>query len=133
MAGDRFGRRRVIVTGLMVIAAGDLALLLTNDLLTLLLVAAVIGLGDFFTASQTALLTEIVPAAERTRTLSGYRFSADLGAMIGPIVLAAIMDASGVQAAIVAGAAILVISAVVTRLIVPWTVDQTRLSRAAAG
>lgn len=131
MAGDRFGRRRVIVTGLLVIAVGDLALLVTHDLATVLLVSAAIGLGDFFTASQTALLTEIVPPAERTRTLSGYRFSSDLGAMIGPIILAAVMDAFDVRFAIVLAVTILGLSAIATFTVVPARVDAARIRRAA--
>jgi predicted MFS family arabinose efflux permease len=131
MAGDRFGRRRVIVSGLTGLAAGDLAFLATNDLTSFLVVSAVIGLGDFFSATQTALLTEIVPAAERTRTLSGYRFSSDLGAMAGPIVLAAAMDAFGARTAIVLAVAILGTAALVTYRFVPAHVDSVRLQRVA--
>ena len=54
MLGDRIGRRRVIVAGLTAIAVGDLAFLLTGDLVSFLIVAGVVGLGDFFTANQTA-------------------------------------------------------------------------------
>jgi MFS family permease len=125
MLGDRIGRRRVIVAGLTAIAAGDLAFLLTHDLASFLIVAAVIGLGDFFTSSQTALLSEIVPASQRTRALSTYRFSADLGAMIGPIILAATMDALSAEAAIVLAALILGTAAVVAHVFVPARVDAT--------
>ncbi len=132
MAGDRFGRRRVIVTGLIAIAAGDLALILTHDLVTFLLVAGLVGFGDFFTASQTALLTEIVPAAERTRTLSGYRFASDLGAMIGPIILAAVMDTADTRTALILAVAILVTAATLTYTFVPSRVDALRIRRASS-
>ncbi|MGK2850618.1 MAG: MFS transporter, partial [Candidatus Limnocylindrales bacterium] len=95
MLGDRVGRRRVIMAGLAAVAVGDLVFLLTGDLLSFLLAAALIGFGDFFTSSQTALLSEVVPPEGRTKVLSGYRFSADLGALIGPVVLAAVMDGFG--------------------------------------
>jgi MFS family permease len=123
MLGDRIGRRRVIVAGLSAIAVGDLVFLLTHDLLTFLVVAALIGLGDFFTSSQTALLSEIVPARERTRALSTYRFSADLGAILGPIVLASVMDAANAQAAIIAASVILASAALAARFLVPARVD----------
>jgi MFS family permease len=131
MAGDRFGRRRVIVAGLTGLAVADLAFLLTNDLATFLVVCAVVGLGDLFSATQTALLTEVVPAAERTRTLSGYRFSADLGAMAGPIVLAATMDSFDARIAIVLAAAILGAAALATWRFVPAAVDAERIRRLA--
>lgn len=123
MLGDRLGRRRVITAGLTAVAVGDLVFLLTGDLLTFLAAAALIGFGDFFTSSQTALLSEVVPPEGRTKALSGYRFSADLGALIGPIALAAVMDGFGPQAAIVAAAAILLSGALAARLGVPDQAD----------
>ncbi len=123
MLGDRIGRRRVITAGLAAVAVGDLVFLLTGDLLSFLVVAALIGFGDFFASSQTALLSEVVPPDGRTKAMSGYRFSADLGAFIGPIVLAAIMDIQGAQAAIVAAAIVLFTAALAARLGVPARAD----------
>jgi MFS family permease len=117
--GDRVGRRRVITAGLAAIAVGDLAFLLTGDLVTFLVAAAVIGLGDFFTSSQTALLSEVTPPGDRTRVLATYRFSADLGALIGPVTLAAVMDVGGAQPAIVLAAAILLSASLAAWLFVP--------------
>ncbi|HEY7625010.1 MAG TPA: MFS transporter, partial [Candidatus Limnocylindria bacterium] len=48
MMGDRFGRRRVIIAGLAAVAVGDLVFLVTHDLVTFLVCAALIGFGDFF-------------------------------------------------------------------------------------
>lgn len=127
MLGDRIGRRRVIVAGLAAVAAGDLAFLLTGDLLSFLFFAALIGCGDFFPSSQTALLSEIVPPVLRTRALSGYRFSVDLGAFIGPVLLAAVMDLANAQAAIVLAAALLLVAALVARYGVPPSVDRVEL------
>ncbi|HEV8403900.1 MAG TPA: MFS transporter [Candidatus Limnocylindrales bacterium] len=121
--GDRVGRRRVISVGLFAIAIGDLLFLFTGELASFLLVAALIGCGDFFASSQTALLSEIVPAEQRTFVLSGYRFSSDLGALIGPIMLAFVMDTVGVQAAIIAASAILLTAAIAARVGVPARID----------
>jgi MFS transporter, DHA1 family, multidrug resistance protein len=123
MLGDRIGRRRVISVGLAAVALGDLAFLLTGDFWSFLAIAALIGCGDFFSSSQTALLSEIVPPVQRTWALSGYRFSSDLGALIGPILLAAVMDGAGVQAAIVVASAILLVAALAARIGVPAYVD----------
>ena len=123
MLGDRIGRRRVIMAGLSAVAVGDLVFLLTGDLVTFLLAAALIGFGDFFTSSQTALLSEVVPPEGRTRAMSGYRFSADLGALLGPVILAAIMDARGAQMAIIAAAVVLFTAALAARFGVPAKAD----------
>jgi MFS transporter, DHA1 family, multidrug resistance protein len=121
--GDRVGRRRVIASGLAAVAVGDLAFLLTHDYWSFLIVAAIIGCGDFFSSSQTALLSEIVPPRQRTMALSGYRFSSDLGALIGPILLAVVMDQYGPQLAIVVASAILFVAAIAARIGVPAKVD----------
>ena len=123
MLGDRLGRRRIIITGLAALAVGDLAFILTGDLVTFLAASALIGFGDFFASSQTALLSEIVPPEHRTQVLSSYRFSADLGAFIGPVLLAAVMDLANAQTAILVAVAILAAASLVTRLGVPAVVD----------
>jgi DHA1 family multidrug resistance protein-like MFS transporter len=117
--GDRIGRRRIITTGLVAIAVGDLVFLFTHDLWTFLGAAALIGFGDFFSSSQTSLLSEIVPAERRTQVLGGYRFSADMGAFVGPVLLAAVMDLANAQAAILVSVAILLTASAVARFAVP--------------
>ena len=120
--GDRIGRRQVIAVGLVMLAIGDLLFLAADNLVLFLVFAAIVGLADFFPSSQTALLTEVVHPEQRTRVLAGYRFAVDVGAFIGPILLAAVMDFGSAEAAIVLTAAILVAAAVATRLGVPaWT------------
>lgn len=131
MLGDRLGRRRVITTGLAAIAVGDLVFLLTGDVVSFLAAAALIGFGDFFSSSQTALLSEIVPRSERTRTLSTYRFAADLGAFLGPVMLAAIMDLANAQVAIATAAVILLAASLAGRLGVPNAADVPRATRTA--
>lgn len=123
MLGDRIGRRRIITAGLAAVAVGDLVFLFTGDYLTFLLAAGLIGFGDFFSSSQTALLSEIVPSEQRTRVLAGYRFSADLGAFIGPVTLAAVMDFANARAAILVAVAVLFGASLVARFGVPATVD----------
>lgn len=131
MMGDRIGRRRIIASGLLAIAGGDLVFLLTHDLVTFLAAAALIGFGDFFSSSQTALLSEIVPAAQRTKSLAGYRFASDLGAFVGPVLLAAVMQLSSAQGAIALSAAILIVASFAARVGVPARVDDRPASVAA--
>jgi MFS family permease len=126
MAGDRWGHRRLIVGGLIALAIGDLAFLLTGDYVSFIIAAAVLGLGDFFIGSQTALLASVAPAGQRTRVLSGFRLATDAGAFAGPIALAAMMDAFGPQSAMVIAAGILVTAAVISRIaiVVPALVSR---------
>ena len=117
--GDRIGRRRIIVAGLLVLAAGDLTFLGANGYLTFLLAAGLVGLGDFFSSTQTALLSELVSPASRARVLAGYRFFVDIGALLGPLVLSALLGAFSPAVAIVGASAILASGALISRLGIP--------------
>ncbi|MFL5757281.1 MAG: MFS transporter, partial [Chloroflexota bacterium] len=117
--GDRIGRRRIVVGGLLILAIGDLVFLGASGYITFLLAAAVIGSGDFFSSSQTALLSELVEPRARARVLSLYRFCVDIGALVGPLVLATLFEVFGPQVAIVSAAAVLVVASLINRIGVP--------------
>ncbi len=117
--GDRIGRRRIVVVGMLILAFGDIVFLGVASYPTFLLAAAVIGSGDFFASSQTALLSELVEPRHRARVLAGYRFFVDIGALLGPLVLAALFDAFGPQVAILAAAGVLVAASVIGQVGIP--------------
>jgi MFS family permease len=116
MAGDRWGHRRLIVLGLLALGVGDLAFLLTGDYMSFIIAAGLLGLGDFFVGSQTALLASTATPGGRTQVLAGFRLATDAGALVGPIALAGLMDVLGPQAAMVGAAGVLVAAAVISRV-----------------
>ena len=116
IVGDRFGHRRVIATGLLVLALGNLAFLLAGDYASFLLASVALGFGDFFIGSQTALLAGVAPAGDRTRVLGRFRVATDAGALVGPLVLASLMDAVGPQVAMIAAAGLLILAGFMSRL-----------------
>jgi predicted MFS family arabinose efflux permease len=97
VAGDRWGQRRVIMVGFLVLALGDLAFLGATTYPLFLTASLLLGLGDFFSSSQTAVLTSAVPANWRSRVLGTYRFAVDLGATIGPLLLASVLQSAGFE------------------------------------
>jgi MFS family permease len=116
MLADRWSRRGVISAGMVVLAIGDLAFLGSSTYATFLLASLVLGFGDFFTASQMAAVTELVPAHTRGRVLATYRFSVDLGATIGPFFLASLLGMTGFNTTIVVAAGLLLVASVVVQL-----------------
>lgn len=120
---DRIGRRHVIVSGMFAIAIGDLLYLWTGEVVAFIVVAAIVGLGDFFTGAQAALLADIVEPRHRNRSLSGFRFSVDLGALLGPIMVAVLLDHTGAAGAILVTAAILAVAAIASLIAIPSIVD----------
>ncbi len=133
--GDRWSRRGVIAAGLVMLAIGDIAFLGAGNYATFLVAAFVLGLGDFFSSSQTAALTETVPPQLRGRVLGGYRFAVDLGATIGPLLLAGLLQFGGYQLTILAAAGLLLLAAATVRLgaTPSRTADPELSQRAAVG
>jgi MFS family permease len=121
IAGDRLGHRRLIVAGLLALAVGDLAFLLTGDYVTFLIASIALGLGDFFIGSQSALLASMAPPHQRTQVLGGFRVALDAGALAGPIALGWLMDAGGVEIALVVAAVGLGVAAIASRLTIPFS------------
>jgi predicted MFS family arabinose efflux permease len=113
MLADRWNRRGVISAGMIVLAIGDLAFLGATSYLTFLLAALLLGVGDFFASSQMAAVTEIVPVHLRGRVLATYRFAVDLGATIGPFMLASLLGFTDFTVTIVVSAGLLLVAAVV--------------------
>lgn len=120
--GDRIGRKRIVVAGLAILAVGDFVFpMVANTYATFIFAAMLVGTGDFFSSSQTALLADLVPGPRRAMVLGAYRFCVDLGALVGPTLLAAVMASSGASAAITTAAVILALGAVVGFAGIPGT------------
>ncbi len=117
--GDRIGRRRIVAAGLAILGFADLLFLGVQGYWTFLLAAALVGTGDFFSSSQTAVLAELVPPRQRAHVLAGYRFFVDIGALVGPLLLAGLMQAFDAYVAIVVCAAIMLLGGAVARLGIP--------------
>jgi predicted MFS family arabinose efflux permease len=131
MLADRWSRRGVISAGMIVLAIGDLAFLGATSYLTFLLAALLLGLGDFFASSQMAAVTEIVPVHLRGRVLATYRFAVDLGATIGPFMLASLLGFTDFTVTIVVSAGLLLVAAVVVSF--PWLAPQRKITANAGG
>ncbi len=96
---DRFGRRRTLVVGGALMAAGGAVFALTTDL-TLLAVAATLGvisptgkeIGPFLSIEQAAL-TEVVAPGRRTHAFAWYHFAGSLAAAAGALAGGVIAEA----------------------------------------
>jgi len=88
---DRLGRRRTLLIGAALMAAGGLAFLLTSRF-ELLLAAAIVGvispngkeIGPFLSIEQAAL-SQLLPDRERTRVFARYNLAGSLAAALGAL------------------------------------------------
>lgn len=95
---DRFGRRRTLVVGaVLVVLAG--AVFAVTDSFVLLLVAATIGVispsgnevGPFLPIEQAAL-AQVIPDQQRTRMLAWYNLAGSLATAVGSLVGGTLVD-----------------------------------------
>jgi MFS family permease len=90
-SADRFGRKRTLVLGALLMTGAGLAFVLTRNL-TLLIVAAIIGvispsgneIGPFLSVEQSSL-TQLVENRERTRFLAWYNLVGSFATATGAL------------------------------------------------
>ena len=91
--GDRYGRRRMLVVGLLVFTASSAAGALSNDLTQLVVARAVQGLGAALLMPITlTLLSAAFPPERRTAALGLWSSIAGLGVALGPLLGGVIVE-----------------------------------------
>jgi EmrB/QacA subfamily drug resistance transporter len=84
--GDRFGRRRALVTGLLVFGAGSVLAALSGSASALIASRALMGLGAAAIMPTTlSILTNIFPAEERPKAIAAWAAVSGLGIAAGPL------------------------------------------------
>ncbi|MFB6878940.1 MFS transporter [Streptomyces sp. NPDC056323] len=123
---DRIGRKPLIVTGMLVQAAGlVLALtLLDTPLLAGILSAVALGLGTAMVyPALIASVSDHAHPAWRANALGTYRFWRDIGYAVGALVAGVLADAFGLNATVIAAA---VLTAGSGLLAARWITDTTK-------
>ncbi|MEV7197063.1 MFS transporter [Streptomyces sp. NPDC093510] len=93
LLGDRFGRRRMLMTGLGIFLAGSLIGTLVDDVSLVVVARAVMGLGAALVMPLAmAVLPALFGPGERTKAVGIVSAAAALGAPLGPIVGGWLLD-----------------------------------------
>ena len=113
-ASDRYGRRPFIVTGMLVIAVGTVALGFTDSVLVAFLVTVVAGIGTGLVApTMQASLADVLQGKGRSGgALSAYQMAQDAGTISGPLLAGAIAQYLGFTWAFAITAALCVLAAI---------------------
>jgi EmrB/QacA subfamily drug resistance transporter len=83
--GDRYGRRRALLLGLIVFAAGSSAAAVCTDATYLIAARAFMGLGGAFVMPATlSILTAVFPARERAGAIGAWSAITGVGIVVGP-------------------------------------------------
>src|SRR5512140_313742 len=106
-SADRFGRKRTLIAGALLMLGAGLAFILTRNIV-ILMAAAIIGvispsgneIGPFLSVEQ-ASLTHLLPAAERTQSFAWYNLAGSFATAVGALSggwLAQALQARGMPA-----------------------------------
>ncbi|WP_461167648.1 MFS transporter [Tsukamurella serpentis] len=96
-ASDRYGRRPFIVTGMLVIGVGTVALGFTDSVLVAFAVTVIAGVGTGLVApASQAALADVLGGKGRSRgALSAFQMAQDVGTISGPLLAGAIAQYFG--------------------------------------
>jgi EmrB/QacA subfamily drug resistance transporter len=91
--GDRFGRRRSLVAGLVVYAIGSLAAAFASSADVLIADRVIMGLGAAFVMPSTlSILNSAFPRSERPQAIAAWSAVAGVGVVLGPTLGGALLS-----------------------------------------
>ncbi len=121
---DQVGRRPLVIAGLVITALGLGLIGLSGDLLVLLVLSAVSGLGaGLVNPGQQATVADLI-GSDRSggSVLATFQMAQDSGAIVGPILIGLVADAFGF------GWAFALTGVVSLLAVVPWLVARETLA-----
>src|SRR3990170_9149461 len=128
--GDRFGNRRMMQVGLLIIATTSAVAVFAFHYVVLLAVRVAEGVGSaFYVTSSLAALAKRVPAERRGRYMGIHVTALLIGQIIGPVVGGVVVLAAGIRAPFAAYSAL----AVVGFLLITFGMKTTRVAGMSAG
>ncbi|NYE36148.1 DHA2 family multidrug resistance protein-like MFS transporter [Nocardioides cavernae] len=125
--GDRWGRKRMLVTGYAAFALGSVAILWADDAATVIAIRALLGVGGAMVMPSTLSLIRSVfaDARERTLALSVWGATAALGAAVGPVVGGALLESFSWHSAFLVNVPLMVVAIAAAA----WLLRENRSSR----
>jgi MFS family permease len=111
---DRFGRRRLIVAGMLMQAVAIASIAATTGFWPWLAAAVLLGLGTAMVyPTLIAVIADVAPPRQRGSIVGVYRFWRDLGFAVGAILVGLVSGALGASAAILVVAGLTAVSGLV--------------------
>lgn len=125
---DRIGRRPLLIAGFLINGIFTACIGFTIGAVTLLITSAIAGFGaGMINPSQQAVLADVIGSERQGgKVLANFQMAQDLGAISGPLIVGAIVDAAGFRAGFVACGMISMIA------LVAWIVGRETLPTEAA-
>ncbi len=116
---DRVGKKTLLVPGLLTLVAGNVSLLMGGGIEYFVIATVLISMGVLSNSMQTALVADLVPKPLVGKGMGMYRFTADLGVVVGPLVMGMIVDRYGFPVALAAGGCVVLLGVATTLVFIP--------------
>src|SRR5262245_50383825 len=125
--GDRFGRKRALLSGLVVFGAGALFAGLASSATQVIAGRAVMGIGAGLVMPATlSIITTIFPPEERTRAIAVWAGFAGAGGALGPIVSGALLERYWWGSAVLVNLPLVALTFVALWIFAPESRDETK-------
>jgi MFS transporter, DHA1 family, multidrug resistance protein len=109
-ASDRWGRKIILIPGILLLATGTLGFALATDTVSFTVCLLVLSLGGFGNSIPTTMLVDAVSGKRVGLAISANRAVGDLGMLLGPVGLGLVLDLAGFST-VAAVTAVLLLSA----------------------
>ncbi|HEX2988260.1 MAG TPA: MFS transporter [Chloroflexota bacterium] len=116
---DRIGRKRLLIPGMLFGVVGNLYLLTGESIWIFTASTFLISMTIVGNNMLSALIADLVPEQWLGRGMGMFRFTCDLGTVLGPFILGLIVDRSGFGAASTLAAGMIMLGVVACALLVP--------------
>jgi len=121
---DKYGRRAMVLIGLVVSGMGSILMGLANNLNTFYLLAAFLGLiGNFGGPARQAMVADLLPKEKQTEGFGILRVAFNLSAVIGP-VLGGFIATRSYMLLFISDAISSIITAIIVFIVIPETKPQ---------
>jgi MFS family permease len=121
---DKYGRRMIIIFGLVISGTGSILMGLANTLYTFYILAAFLGLfGNFGGPARQAIVADLLPEKKQAEGFGILRVAFNLSAVIGPI-LGGFLAEKSYMLLFIADATSSLITALIVYLVIPETKPQ---------
>ena len=118
---DRLGRKPVIVPGCLIAAAGFAGFAISGGYPLFVLSAILWGISGAFIAGSAAYAADQAPPGANGVTMGVYRMLADLGYVVGPVMLGLIAEWTAAEGALLFAAVLSVLTMLPFLLLAPET------------
>lgn len=117
---DRKGKKLLLIPGLSTLIVGNMFLLVPGGGEWVFVLSTVfVSMGVLANSMQSSLVADLTPDAVLGKSMGIYRFTADLGVVLGPVALGMVADNFGFPAAALAGAGVVAIAVAVSTVLIP--------------